>query len=650
MSSGRCWCCPRPDPNAPVISIPSQTPPDASHHRDSIRIALSPPDVNSMSLHTLFNDRRLFWEAEKISRRMRQAFLGFKGIAHRSPQWYISKLVDLQAITFEDADWLRVCLRHGNPNWFHSFITMDGLFAIGIWFAHNSLGVSSTGEYMERSIEHELAKSLQIILYDNSIRENALSYDNFIRNLASTLNTYHIPTLEVMTDVLTTLVKSNDKRALAAVVQGLIDSSLANTSLKDSEASSRYYNHWLDSIKRNLEESLHSTDTTQDNVRSFVLYMISTLKLLEAIIIHSGSWRTRSQHCTQMEAAGLGNIFNHLKNYTWPALKDQSVLLELSALAVKVAALVAKSNSSSAILPPIPLESQIASSQSQFMDVNPLVESLENVFADTKRYRQLLACRKESAQRLLNMFQQLLDVFQGPTPKFRNQLIVSSQRLARRFGLYPEIYTIHGITDIPNYCDDNGGYAFIFKGKFRGVDVCLKALKIDKYKKHEFLKRFSEEAILWGQLSHPNVLPFYGVYPFRRGLMEVALVSPWMENGNITVYLADHSDADRVLLASDVAHGLKYLHDNDVIHGDLKGVGLLILESALRRLTLACPDFGLSSISDSTIPALTSYSGPASKGGTTRWQAPELINLDSNFRVPNTIESDVYAYGCLLYE
>ncbi|KAG6836175.1 hypothetical protein H0H93_010614, partial [Arthromyces matolae] len=186
--------------------------------------------------------------------------------------------------------------------------------------------------------------------------------------------------------------------------------------------------------------------------------------------------------------------------------------------------------------------------------------------------------------------------------------------------------------------------------KFRGVDVCLKALKIDKYKKHEFLKRFSEEAILWGQLSHPNVLPFYGVYPFRRGLMEVALVSPWMENGNITVYLADHSDADRVLLASDVAHGLKYLHDNDVIHGDLKGVGLLILESALQQLTLACPDFGLSSISDSTIPALTSYSGPASKGGTTRWQAPELINLDSNFRVPNTIESDVYAYGCLLYE
>ncbi|KAG6847125.1 hypothetical protein H0H93_009975 [Arthromyces matolae] len=463
-----------------------------------------------------------------------------------------------------------------------------------------------------------------------------------------------------MTDVLTTLVKSNDKRALAAVVQGLIDSSLANTSLKDSEASSRYYNHWLDSIKRNLEESLHSTDTTQDNVRSFVLYMISTLKLLEAIIIHSGSWRTRSQHCTQMEAAGLGNIFNHLKNYTWPTLKDQSVLPELSALAVKVAALVAKSNSRNAILPPIPIESQtLASSQSQFVDVNPLVESLENLFADTKKYRQLLACRKESAQRLLNMFQQLLDVFQGPTPKFRNQLIVSSQRLARKFGLYPDIYTIHGITDIPNYYDDNGGYAFIFKGKFRGVDVCLKALKIDKYKKHEFLKRFSEEAILWGQLSHPNVLPFYGVYPFRRGLMEVALVSPWMENGNITVYLADHSDADRVLLASDVAHGLKYLHDNDVIHGDLKGVGLLILESALQQLTLACPDntgracvadFGLSSISDSTIPALTSYSGPASKGGTTRWQAPELINLDSNFRVPNTIESDVYAYGCLLYE
>ena len=49
------------------------------------------------------------------------------------------------------------------------------------------------------------------------------------------------------------------------------------------------------------------------------------------------------------------------------------------------------------------------------------------------------------------------------------------------------------------------------------------------------LEAFSKEAILWAQLSHPNVLPFCGIYCPKGD--QVALVSPWMEQGNVREYL-----------------------------------------------------------------------------------------------------------------
>jgi len=66
------------------------------------------------------------------------------------------------------------------------------------------------------------------------------------------------------------------------------------------------------------------------------------------------------------------------------------------------------------------------------------------------------------------------------------------------------------------------------------------------------------------------------------------MVSEWMENGNMLDYVRDKPNADRfglvslILLRSGlpltglqlvgVTCGLDYLHSNDVIHGDLKGV------------------------------------------------------------------------------
>ncbi|KAJ7892378.1 kinase-like domain-containing protein [Mycena leptocephala] len=149
---------------------------------------------------------------------------------------------------------------------------------------------------------------------------------------------------------------------------------------------------------------------------------------------------------------------------------------------------------------------------------------------------------------------------------------------------------------------------------------------------------FGREALIWRQLSHQNLLPFFGLYKLDNRL---CLVSPWMKNGDLKQFLSNaQSHIDRVSLVY-VAMGLEYLHSKHVVHGDLKTANILVTPSGRACIT----DFGLSTIVDelSRKFALSSHSARA---GTLRYQAPELL---SN-KCSNHFGSDVYAFACLCYE
>ncbi|TCD64004.1 hypothetical protein EIP91_004672 [Steccherinum ochraceum] len=82
------------------------------------------------------------------------------------------------------------------------------------------------------------------------------------------------------------------------------------------------------------------------------------------------------------------------------------------------------------------------------------------------------------------------------------------------------------------------------------------------------------------------------------------------------------------------ASGLQYLHEEGVIHGDLRGPNMLIDSDYKLMLT----DFGLSVFSE-----CTSHAYGSKRGGNPRWIAPELVDTSSGKFQRPTKATDVFS-------
>ncbi|KAJ7737339.1 TKL/TKL-ccin protein kinase [Mycena metata] len=189
-----------------------------------------------------------------------------------------------------------------------------------------------------------------------------------------------------------------------------------------------------------------------------------------------------------------------------------------------------------------------------------------------------------------------------------------------------------------------GGNANIYRGTLKRSDgrrtpVAIKLLRLigDSSRNEVTLRRMDREVRVWSQIAHPNLLPFLGVC---NDLAQwPVLVSPFYEFGNVGDYLTKFPEVDRNALTVGAASGLEYLHDHDVIHGDLKVQNVLV---NARGRAVIC-DFGLSKIIDER--GFTS-----SCAGTLAYMAPELFTIiDHTTQVASrtTKATDVYSFGLL---
>ncbi|KAJ3328701.1 Leucine-rich repeat serine/threonine-protein kinase 2 [Gonapodya sp. JEL0774] len=141
-----------------------------------------------------------------------------------------------------------------------------------------------------------------------------------------------------------------------------------------------------------------------------------------------------------------------------------------------------------------------------------------------------------------------------------------------------------------------GGFGQVVRGLWlQQVPVAVKiAAFTDSYDQMDF----DNESEIWYSLTHPRILPLFGL--IRKG-SEWRFVSPIMENGDAKAFLANippgpDRQAKALVLVSvhlrDIAEGMAFLHQKDVIHADLKP-GQVLVNKYLRGVLT---DFGVSKL------------------------------------------------------
>ncbi|KAF8876460.1 kinase-like domain-containing protein [Mucidula mucida] len=217
-------------------------------------------------------------------------------------------------------------------------------------------------------------------------------------------------------------------------------------------------------------------------------------------------------------------------------------------------------------------------------------------------------------------------------------------KLVKKASGLPDTMFISGVAVPRGQCSIGGTFGDIYKTLYKDQPVALKFLRIlgsSPAEKRKTCKKFYKEALVWRKLDFKYVLPFLGVdtenIPGRP-----CMVSPWMANGNAHDFVKNHPKMNVDKLLFEIAQGIQYLHSKFVVHGDIKGLNILIDEQWHPRLA----DFGL------TIWADVSKQDTTQRGGTVRWMAPELLHPTSFGQEDSqrTFATDVYAYGCVCLE
>ncbi|KAF9785170.1 kinase-like domain-containing protein [Thelephora terrestris] len=173
---------------------------------------------------------------------------------------------------------------------------------------------------------------------------------------------------------------------------------------------------------------------------------------------------------------------------------------------------------------------------------------------------------------LTQSFAQALDRPDLP-PAAREICLRQLYRACGSHALLPKALKVPVCYDrINGYAKYHGGYADVWKGEYGGQEVAVKVMRIySNSDLKEVVGRFCKEVITWRTLRHPNVLPLIGV---TMSEAQFAMVSEWMSNGNINEFVKANPGENRLKLLEDVARGLIYIHQQGMIHGDLKGVRL----------------------------------------------------------------------------
>jgi LIM domain kinase 1 len=176
-------------------------------------------------------------------------------------------------------------------------------------------------------------------------------------------------------------------------------------------------------------------------------------------------------------------------------------------------------------------------------------------------------------------------------------------------------------------------------GKYLGIDVAIK--EVLPSNEYDVAKYFEREWRLMKECRHPNICLFIGLSRAPDPDNRIFIVSEYIENGNVRLYIHDKTKSFpwrlRISFATDVTRALAYLHARKCIHRDLKGENLLVTSNGRIKVT----DFGFARIAARN----EEESKRLTFCGTDSYMSPEIL-LGDEFDLP----TDIFSLGVIFCE
>ena len=178
-------------------------------------------------------------------------------------------------------------------------------------------------------------------------------------------------------------------------------------------------------------------------------------------------------------------------------------------------------------------------------------------------------------------------------------------------------------------------------------------------RKKGMLTALEREIELLKVMSHDNIVQYLGEHrEFKTACtLNIAVTDSnsdgqhlfifleYVPGGSVAHLLATLGAFEEPLVRTFVRQilaGLVYLHENDIIHRDIKGANILVDNRGVVKIS----DFGISKrVEDGLLAPSQSRLHRPSLQGSVFWMAPEVVKQTSH-----TAKADIWSLGCLIVE
>ncbi|ELP92416.1 serine/threonine protein kinase HT1, putative [Entamoeba invadens IP1] len=189
-----------------------------------------------------------------------------------------------------------------------------------------------------------------------------------------------------------------------------------------------------------------------------------------------------------------------------------------------------------------------------------------------------------------------------------------------------------------------GSFGVVYKGFYRENVVAIKKMKSLQINNAKLMEEFSNEVSMLGKFRCDYIVHFYGAVFIPN---KVCMVTEFAKFGSLNDLITHKNKEEnnmnkRVKFMLDASKGILYLHENGILHRDIKPDNILIFSLDLNeKVNAKLTDFGSSRNINMLMTNMTFTKGI----GTPKFMSPEVLKKEKYKK-----SSDIYSFAITMYE